>query len=57
MLKRIKENEKICLSPEHNPPMNIVLQPGIYKHTCPSCGWTYSFNVPQIYSNTVQSDT
>lgn len=27
-----------CAHPEHVPPMHIVLDPGVYAHTCPSCG-------------------
>ena len=30
--------EKTCHSPEHNPPMNMVMEPGIYEYECPSCG-------------------
>ena len=50
-LKRISNNEwdeKPCLSPEHNPPTHIVLQPGTYEYTCPSCGKTVRFIVPSI---------
>lgn len=27
-----------CTDPEHNPPGMIVLEPGTYEYTCPSCG-------------------
>jgi hypothetical protein len=26
----------ICIHPEHNPPSMMVLEPGVYEHTCPS---------------------
>ena len=48
MLEKIKEPTKICRHPEHNPPANIVLSPGTYKHTCPGCGKVTVFEVPQI---------
>lgn len=41
-----KENK--CLNPEHNPPGHIVLEPGKYEYTCPSCGKTVVINVPLI---------
>lgn len=34
-----------CLHPEHNPPGMIVLSPGVYEHTCPSCGHKTTFVV------------
>lgn len=49
-LEKIGEVEKPCLSPEHNPPGMIVLEPGVYRHTCPSCGYTFEFTVPYIVS-------
>lgn len=30
--------EKVCRHPDHNPPSMIVLDPGVYEHTCPKCG-------------------
>lgn len=27
-----------CLDPSHNPPTHIVLEPGEWEYTCPSCG-------------------
>jgi hypothetical protein len=44
-LKKIKDLSKPCLNPEHNPPMHIVLEPGVYEHTCPGCGKTQIFTV------------
>ena len=37
--------EKICRCPEHDPATMIVRSPGIYEHTCPSCGVTQTFIV------------
>jgi len=39
--------KKQCMSPEHNPPMHIVLQPGTYEYVCPACGNKIKFTVPQ----------
>ena len=47
-MKKIKEPEKVCLNPEHNPPTHIVLSPGTYEHVCPGCGKKTVFEVPQI---------
>ena len=48
-LRKIGELEKPCLSPEHNPPMHIVLAPGVYEYECPSCGKIMKFTVPLIF--------
>ena len=37
-----------CMHPEHEPPMFIVLEPGVYEHTCPGCGRKVVFTVPGI---------
>lgn len=47
-LEKIADAPKPCLSPEHNPPMHIVLPPGVYKYTCPSCGQSVVFTVPMV---------
>jgi hypothetical protein len=49
-LRKISEpsRRERCLSPEHNPPNMIVLQPGTYEHTCPSCGHATVFTIPLI---------
>jgi hypothetical protein len=47
-LRKIKDAEKPCMHPEHNPPSMIVLSPGTYEHTCPGCGNTVIFTVPLI---------
>ena len=48
MLRKIKDAEIPCMDSEHNPPMHIVLAPGTYEHTCPSCGKKVKFTVPLI---------
>lgn len=47
-LEKIKEPKEPCFDPEHNPPGNICLSPGTYKHTCPSCGQVTIFEVPVV---------
>lgn len=47
---KIKEPEKICLDPEHNPATGLYREAGTYKHTCPKCGKETIFEVPQIIS-------
>lgn len=47
-LEKIAEAVPPCFSPEHNPPSHIVLEPGTYRHTCPSCGYAVTFTVPLI---------
>ena len=37
-----------CRDPNHNPPNMIVLNPGRYRHTCPSCGKVVEFDVPYL---------
>lgn len=46
-LKKIGEisDMKPCRHPQHNPPMHIVLESGIYEYTCPQCGQKTRFNV------------
>jgi hypothetical protein len=44
-LRKIGDVSLPCIHPEHNPPSNIVLQPGIYEYTCPGCGHTVKFTV------------
>lgn len=47
MIKKIEkeQEEKMCPSPEHNPPSHLYLEPGKYEHTCPACGKTITFTV------------
>lgn len=39
-----------CPHPQHNPPTGITLEPGMYQHTCPGCGHTLTFVVPDAGS-------
>ena len=32
-----------CMHPEHNPPSQMVYQPGTYRYTCPACGYNVTF--------------
>lgn len=36
-----------CRHPEHNPPTLQLFEPGIYKHTCPGCGGSQHFVIPE----------
>lgn len=45
MLRKIADIAPPCRHPEHNPPGNIVLQPGVYQHICPGCGASNTFKV------------
>ncbi len=47
-LEKIKEAPKPCLDPAHNPPSHIVLEPGTYRYTCPTCGKVVEFIVSAI---------
>ena len=39
-----------CMSPEHNPPSMMVLQPGTHTWKCPKCGAIQKINVSkQLY--------
>ena len=33
-----KAVEPRCYYPDHDPPQHIVLEPGMYEHTCEGCG-------------------
>lgn len=46
-LKKITDVQRPCSSPEHNPPSHIALHPGVYEYTCPICGSTVIFKVPE----------
>jgi hypothetical protein len=39
----LKEKEKECNHPEHNPPSHIYLKDGDYTWECPNCGKQQSF--------------
>lgn len=48
-LRKIGGDEmNYCTSPEHNPPMHIVLEPGRYEYVCPACGYKQIFTVPGV---------
>lgn len=47
-LRKIRDIKPPCLSPEHNPPNNIVLEPGEYEYICPACGHRVEFIVPVV---------
>ena len=34
-----------CRDSEHNPPSMMVFEPGVYEHTCPTCGQKMVFRV------------
>lgn len=40
------DEPKPCYSSEHNFPSMIVLDPGVYEHTCPSCGEKQQVVIP-----------
>lgn len=40
--------EAICTDREHSPPQHQVFKPGIYKHTCPTCGQVRVFTVQPV---------
>jgi hypothetical protein len=37
-----------CISPEHNPPSHMVMEPGEYEWTCPACGDVMPFTVQGV---------
>jgi hypothetical protein len=47
-LRKIRDSKPPCLSPSHNPPSHIVLEPGDYEYVCPSCGQRTTFTVPYV---------
>jgi len=47
-LRKTEDSIVHCLHPEHMPPMHIVLDPGVYEHTCPGCGETKRFIISAI---------
>ena len=47
--RRISGPEKICRSPQHEPPMHILLDQGcVYEWTCPACGEIRIIGTPSI---------
>lgn len=44
------KDKRGCYHPEHNPPTHIVLEPGIYEHTCPGCSRKIEFSVQPTWN-------
>ncbi len=44
--EKIGEVSPPCFDSGHDPPGMMVYVPGIYRHTCPSCGKVVEFTVP-----------
>jgi hypothetical protein len=40
-------NHDTCRDPAHDPPTMMLFEPGVYEHTCPSCGHATRFVVPR----------
>lgn len=43
--KKIAEPPERCRDPEHEPAKHRVYTPGVYQHTCPTCGAQVTFTV------------
>ncbi len=43
--RKIAELPNACNHPEHNPPMHMVYENGIWEHICPACGNLQIFTV------------
>lgn len=54
-LVKIGDIKPPCMNPSHNPPMHIVLSPGVYEHTCPGCGAKQRFTVAGPYWSTTHN--
>jgi hypothetical protein len=40
---------KVCVHPEHPLPQDLVLEAGMYEHTCPGCGHVLRFRrLPEL---------
>lgn len=44
-LTKIADLPQSCLSPDHNPPSMVHLEPGVWQHTCSGCGKVSTFTV------------
>ena len=44
-LRKIADLPVPCRDPDHRAPKFVALAPGIYEHTCPSCGEKTVFTV------------
>ena len=40
--------DKTCHDENHDPPSMRLWEPGVYAHTCPSCGNVQTFVVPRV---------
>jgi hypothetical protein len=47
--KKIADDERPCMDPEHDPPKHMVYRPGTYEHTCPGCSRKIVFRVEGSY--------
>lgn len=45
LTRKIADLAVPCRDPEHNPPMFMVYENGIYEHKCPGCGRVTRFTV------------
>jgi hypothetical protein len=45
-----------CRSREHNPPGNILLEPGTHTYQCPACGEQTKFEVLERFCMTAPVD-
>lgn len=49
---KIADPIKVCMDPQHYAPNMMVYEPGTWQHTCPACGHSYTFIVPQVWLST-----
>lgn len=43
--RKIADLSRPCAHPRHDPPSHMVYEPGVWQHTCPSCGGSQTFTV------------
>lgn len=46
-LRKVADPPRLCEHREHHPPSFIVLEPGVWEHTCPGCGRVSHITVPE----------
>lgn len=46
--RKVRDVPTGCRHPEHQPPMHIYLEPGVWEYICPGCGNVMRFTVPAI---------
>ena len=56
-IRKIADLPEVCMDDEHEPPRYMVLQPGIYEHTCPACGEVQRFTVQRAGTRMVLKGT